>query len=281
MDDEQQDVTDQSTGDGMCERCRGIPWDDIYLEQENLNFIHNMTESADELSISTCRTCQIFGKVISHDRNPQYPEPKRRLRVSGVYSRAIESLQRLSEISSGDKNVLHSNESMATEQESLDEIRHWDTYKDAEAVSLMIEDLRYGLWSHGSKTMMLTRQDPLGEESTFRDILPIKLNISRLVSWIDTCEISHDRICSPAQVNSLKNLQVIDCELKKVVAAPKGSKYAALSYVWGTSGQPTLIQTSALENVPLVIEDAISLVQQMGYRYLWVDRYVSPTLTKL
>ena len=55
-------------------------------------------------------------------------------------------------------------------------------------------------------------------------------------------------------------------------------EYLALSYVWGKAIDDENSQTSQTSGfVPLsspkTIEDAMSIVQSMGKRYLWVDRY--------
>ncbi|KAF2444561.1 hypothetical protein P171DRAFT_340542, partial [Karstenula rhodostoma CBS 690.94] len=49
-------------------------------------------------------------------------------------------------------------------------------------------------------------------------------------------------------------------------------KYAALSYVWGLVEEaPSGEQLP--DNVPLVIKDALKIVQELDIGYLWVDRY--------
>ncbi|KAF1951529.1 HET-domain-containing protein, partial [Byssothecium circinans] len=69
-------------------------------------------------------------------------------------------------------------------------------------------------------------------------------------------------------------MSVIDCETRLVQSLPPESSYFALSYVWGPPLQceepeyPNLPRT-----LPRTIEDAITVTSQLGYRYLWVDRY--------
>lgn len=64
----------------------------------------------------------------------------------------------------------------------------------------------------------------------------------------------------------------------QIIVPEKEEKYVALSYVWGTD-MATYIQQRAgtdyehlsMENLPLTIRDAASLVASIGEQYLWVD----------
>lgn len=56
--------------------------------------------------------------------------------------------------------------------------------------------------------------------------------------------------------------------------APEDCKFAALSYVWGSSAQPDLpFQEDLPEQLPLTVDDAIECTKAIGLSYLWVDRY--------
>lgn len=64
--------------------------------------------------------------------------------------------------------------------------------------------------------------------------------------------------------------------MRSVVEAPLNCVYAALSYVWGPKHEKCNQQIGnlrLLSVVPRTIDDAISLVQHLGWNYLWVDRY--------
>ena len=74
-------------------------------------------------------------------------------------------------------------------------------------------------------------------------------------------------------------LRVIDCQINRVVKAPEGCKYVALSYVWGiadklSDSQDVPADDGTLpDDLPNVIQDAISVVLKLNLRYLWIDRY--------
>ena len=69
---------------------------------------------------------------------------------------------------------------------------------------------------------------------------------------------------------------MIDCERRCVVPWSRQEQYAALSYVWGGGGHDDddeLYEHGRLKELPLTIEDALSVTRNWGLRYIWVDRY--------
>ncbi|KAF7557097.1 hypothetical protein G7Z17_g929 [Cylindrodendrum hubeiense] len=70
-------------------------------------------------------------------------------------------------------------------------------------------------------------------------------------------------------------VSVIDCHTREIVPVRGPCDYVALSYVWG----PAVSQGAAPEpgslpsHLPCTVEDAITVVKELGLRYLWVDRY--------
>ncbi|KAF2730711.1 HET-domain-containing protein, partial [Polyplosphaeria fusca] len=76
-------------------------------------------------------------------------------------------------------------------------------------------------------------------------------------------------------------LKLIDVFERRITLAPAGSRYVALSYVWGQchvlrstqSNREQLQQTGALDQLPpaAIVQDAMQLVKSIGERYLWVD----------
>ncbi|KAL2070134.1 hypothetical protein VTL71DRAFT_14814 [Oculimacula yallundae] len=83
------------------------------------------------------------------------------------------------------------------------------------------------------------------------------------------------------QVPPARNMLVIDAQLMRIVPLPGGSRYLALSYVWGTepfmqltkSNLETLKRKRSLDDqqLPRTIEDALKLTMILNERYLWVD----------
>jgi hypothetical protein len=92
--------------------------------------------------------------------------------------------------------------------------------------------------------------------------------------WLERCE--HNHSCKPYQaINELlPEFRVIDTTSRRIISAPVGCKYAALSYVWGTETNVAMqFQSTLRYPAPLTIEDAITCTRALGLIYLWVDRY--------
>jgi hypothetical protein len=92
--------------------------------------------------------------------------------------------------------------------------------------------------------------------------------------WLQKCRDTHGK-CTPSRKDALPGLKVIDCHQCCVVLAPASCSYVALSYVWGQAikNQETDPGISDL-NLPQTIKDSINVTLLLGYRYLWIDRYV-------
>ncbi|KAH6614284.1 heterokaryon incompatibility protein-domain-containing protein, partial [Boeremia exigua] len=94
-------------------------------------------------------------------------------------------------------------------------------------------------------------------------------------SWVGQCYATHERYdCRPVEL-SLRDVCVIDCVSRSVVPLPRGCEYAALSYVWGisTTSDLPLLDNRLPSPAPQVVDDAMYCAQQLGFLYLWVDRY--------
>lgn len=118
-----------------------------------------------------------------------------------------------------------------------------------------------------------------------RPINPSKVDYQLFGSWISDCVEHHGPSCNKPPTLQLTDFRVIDCGTptlneQKLVSYPDRihPDYVALSYVWGAGTKsPTLPLNSTLpEPIPKVISDAVVVVREMGYRYLWIDRYCIP-----
>jgi hypothetical protein len=96
-------------------------------------------------------------------------------------------------------------------------------------------------------------------------------------SWLEFCTDHHVKYCKPHESMLIPDFRVIDCETRKIVILEDASlKYVTLSYVWGRAVHHPLVEYDMPDQLPRTIEDAISVVKSLGYRYLWVDRYCIP-----
>lgn len=109
-----------------------------------------------------------------------------------------------------------------------------------------------------------------------REIVPNSIDFSFLRDMVQYCGDEHR--CCKREASSLDNisgLKVIDVTTRTIIQAPEKCEYIALSYVWGT-GTYGSSSGDDLERPPRIIEDAMSVTSTLGYRYLWIDRYVRP-----
>ncbi|KAH7093544.1 heterokaryon incompatibility [Paraphoma chrysanthemicola] len=54
---------------------------------------------------------------------------------------------------------------------------------------------------------------------------------------------------------------------------PEDCSYVALSYVWGRPCPTLAASSNSLRDAPQTILDSMKITRELGFRYLWVDRY--------
>ncbi|KAF4617082.1 hypothetical protein G7Y89_g15067 [Cudoniella acicularis] len=134
-----------------------------------------------------------------------------------------------------------------------------------------------------------TDQPPSHPAYCLRQNTSPQVNITQISQWLSTCYSTHGKCnkISPAVIQDffpgLTVLRLIDTQRKCIVERRENCKYIALSYVWGSAPNVRLTKTNRLQFeqpgsldrhsylLPRTIRDAMSLVPQLGLRYLWVD----------
>ncbi|KAF4947092.1 hypothetical protein FGADI_10722 [Fusarium gaditjirri] len=107
--------------------------------------------------------------------------------------------------------------------------------------------------------------------------------------WIACCRDNHSDLCNHRELAHVPHFRVIDCKTWKIILqGEEVPSYVALSYVWGPLPVDSSRETSASKDcvseaerdtlelgstVEAVVEDAIRVTMELGYRFLWVDRY--------
>ncbi|EPE32883.1 hypothetical protein GLAREA_05895 [Glarea lozoyensis ATCC 20868] len=116
-------------------------------------------------------------------------------------------------------------------------------------------------------------------------IVPPKFDAMKAQKWLDACSKEHRSCNQPSKLPSLAPMMLINCEDLSIEKAQLGHQWVALSYVWSlaTPEQGTLPArviprkgSTGLEVpqfIPNTIADAISVTLDLGYKYLWVDKY--------
>lgn len=115
------------------------------------------------------------------------------------------------------------------------------------------------------------------------------INLPIITMWLHECEKRHGKKCSEhgwsVVMQKPSFLRVIDVQENCIVqvANPEDCRYAALSYVWGgvqhlqlqRYNKAELMEKNGLTlyrwAISKTILDAMTVVQQIGERYLWVD----------
>lgn len=78
----------------------------------------------------------------------------------------------------------------------------------------------------------------------------------------------------PREESDVLPVSVIDCHKREIVPVCGPCDYVALSYVWGqTAAQEAPKGDSLPHHLPRIVEDAMTVVRELGLQYLWVDRY--------
>ncbi|ETI22359.1 hypothetical protein G647_06433 [Cladophialophora carrionii CBS 160.54] len=109
---------------------------------------------------------------------------------------------------------------------------------------------------------------------------PSTVDYSSIRTWLSDCRGNHAEECNLQPSEILPSLQLIDCLAfpPEVVQAQPQHRFVALSYVWGVGGVGSQFSGDSLiwRLLPRTIRDAIVVTTQLGFRYLWVDRYCIP-----
>ncbi|KAK3990673.1 heterokaryon incompatibility protein-domain-containing protein [Cladorrhinum sp. PSN332] len=95
---------------------------------------------------------------------------------------------------------------------------------------------------------------------------PESVNYQVIKGWLNTCgtDPNHGGSCSLASSDQPTSLRLIDIQKNTVVPAPQEARYVALSYVWGGTQS---------DEFPQVVLDSIKVASNLGFQYLWVDKY--------
>ncbi|KAI0129493.1 heterokaryon incompatibility protein-domain-containing protein [Xylariales sp. AK1849] len=116
---------------------------------------------------------------------------------------------------------------------------------------------------------------------------PPSINIEEIQGWLSNCKAGHGTRCQPRTSTSKGGAAwLVDVQQNCIVKTGPFHQYMALSYIWGdvVSSQLTLSNLGRLQRpgslvrgpgikIPQTIAHTMQLVNRLGYRYLWVDRF--------
>lgn len=121
---------------------------------------------------------------------------------------------------------------------------------------------------------------------------PRNMTTAVIKQWLSTCKKLHRNRCygndDPHTVKKAHSrpMYLIDVKTFCLVPASMGMQYVALSYVWGRSDTTACTNTLNIQDlleeeglrrsaigIPRTVLDAMTLIENLGERYLWVDRF--------
>jgi hypothetical protein len=116
------------------------------------------------------------------------------------------------------------------------------------------------------------RMTYFARSSTLRSVPANLGDIMLAKSWISKCLQSHEKYCGQDSSSGFP-LKVIDCASRKLCEIAPGTPYTCLSYVWGNASVAHETSSTLSGCLPKTIEDSIWVTLQLGYSYIWIDRY--------
>lgn len=92
-----------------------------------------------------------------------------------------------------------------------------------------------------------------------------------LEGTMKSCVESHGQTCRPmSKFSRIPGFKVIEVSSRNVIEASDQCEYLALSYVWGDHQY-----SDDLGAAPAVIQDTFSVAENLGLKYVWIDKYAS------
>lgn len=112
------------------------------------------------------------------------------------------------------------------------------------------------------------RKDRIPDATEYRQRMDRleRVDFKLFTEQIRICQERHTR-CQLQHPKVVRGLKVIDCRTRNIIQAQPDCAYVALSYVWGSG------KGGDLQNPPKTIADALSATLDLGFNYLWIDRY--------
>ena len=240
----------------LCSRCRSIDLDDLLREvPENPNTRADpeppiiLTRIAESKS-SSCPLCDFLLSMIPNEER--------------ATAETISITKRRQAIRNGTRNGSPARE--MTIRTSL--VIRGCSSKESLAIVPM-----YGIYEEPFVNYSKAPETPILVDHERVDYEPLK-------GWCKTVQELQD--VAMDELQQLKDeglpvlpLYVIDCHARGLVPVRGQIDYIALSYVWGPAAvqEDTPGGKSLPTRLPKTVEDAMIVVKELGFRYLWVDRY--------
>ncbi|KAH8723619.1 heterokaryon incompatibility protein-domain-containing protein [Phaeosphaeriaceae sp. PMI808] len=226
-------------------------------------FKHHKTRSM--LLISPCRLCRFVGSL-RDDRGSNEGRVKRQTIYSPNPNFADYDI---SSFGGSPRDDCESNEGRVKRQTIYSLNPNFADYDFSRSRALLAFQTKYQRRFVGEGTFGLLHAEFAEDNIRPRLVNPKHVDFSMLKAWLQFCKDHHTYTCSPSSGYQVLGLKVIDCKTRQIVQAENDFRYVALSYVWGAA----VLEERDKNVFPATIEDSIRTTLNLGFRYLWVDKY--------
>lgn len=249
-------------GDMLCSRCKNIDIDGVLKETASPTgrFIMPLGEVCESMQYSSCPLCRLLSFVF-------VPLEKRRSAdMKGHHLRLFDGTTMAALMGSNQVGVRVPKLALGVCQ----------GLSDRKMKS--IECLR-SLAKGSIAPIPLDNPHPFAFQA--QRVIREKVDFQQLRAWVQNCQSTHAGTCGLKHSSPPAGFRCIDVHTRLYNADIKiDDEYYALSYVWAdhhVSSDPENMPEDTLGlpvlGIPVVIEDAITVVQKLGGRFLWVDKY--------
>jgi Heterokaryon incompatibility protein (HET) len=278
---------DASSDPALCERCRLIDFQAIFaLNGKSLPKggipVFELSPLADSMLSSPCPLCKMFAAMLylcepawQNKRTDGFRKPQARAKrthhLRAMYAKTFWE----SALSWEANGISHSAPTLGSDSLVIVGMCDGRPMKN-------LSEVRSDIYHRGAIQPMFPNQAGCATDlRTKARIVPPKLCAQHIKTMLEDCEATHAP-CAALHLKVPADARVIDCKARKVVSLEPHQRYLALSYVWGGDTSGTKDDSIAMvcdgrfhlpATLPLTVQDALEITRNLGFRYLWVDRY--------